>query len=85
MQAMQLAFLLLLPSILMSMFPFHSVPAWAQDLDNLLPMTHFLRVMRAIMLKGANSSEIGFEFSVLAAFIPAFAILALLRFRRTLD
>jgi ABC-2 type transport system permease protein len=87
MQAMQLTFFFLLPSILMSgfMFPFHGMPMWAQDIGNLLPMTHFLRVVRAVMLKGANWSEIGFEFSVLAAFIPIFAMLALLRFRTTLD
>ena len=87
MQAMQLAFFFLLPSILMSgfMFPFHGMPEWAQDLGSLLPMTHFLRVVRAIMLKGANWSEIGFEFAVLTAFVPAFSLLALARFRRTLD
>ena len=87
MQAMQLTFFFLLPSILLSgfMFPFHGMPIWAQDLGNLLPMTHFLRVVRAIMLKGANWSEIGFEFAMLATFAPAFAILALLRFRTTLD
>jgi ABC-2 type transport system permease protein len=58
---------------------------WAQGLGNLLPMTHFLRVVRAIMLKGANWSEIGLEFALLMAFIPASSLLALLRFRRTLD
>jgi ABC-2 type transport system permease protein len=87
MQAMQLTFFFFLPSILMSgfMFPFHGMPVWAQDLGSLLPMTHFLRVVRAVMLKGANWSEIGFEFAALTAFVPAFSILALLRFRRTLD
>ncbi len=87
MQAMQLTFFFLLPSILMSgfMFPFHGMPMWAQDLGNLLPMTHFLRVVRAVMLKGANWNEIGFEFAMLTTFIPVFAILALLRFRTTLD
>ena len=87
MQAMQLTFFFLLPSILLSgfMFPFRGMPAWAQALGNILPMTHFLRVVRAVMLKGANWSEIGFEFSVLALYVPAFALLALLRFRRTLD
>ena len=87
MQAMQLTFFFLLPSILMSgfMFPFRGMPDWAQYLGSLLPMTHFLRVVRAIMLKGANLSEIGYEFALLAAFVPAFSILALLRFRRTLD
>ncbi|MGA8714430.1 MAG: ABC transporter permease [Roseiarcus sp.] len=87
MQAMQLTFFFMLPSILLSgfMFPFHGMPMWAQDIGNLLPMTHFLRVVRAVMLKGANWSEIGFEFAMLATFIPVFSILALLRFRTTLD
>jgi ABC-2 type transport system permease protein len=87
MQAMQLAFFFMLPSILLSgfMFPFHGMPEWAQALGDVLPMTHFLRVVRAVMLKGANWSEIGFEFSLLALYVPAFALLALLRFRRTLD
>ena len=87
MQAMQLTFFLLLPSILLSgfIFLFHGMPAWAQDLGNLLPMTHFLRVVRAIMLKGANWSQIAIEFAMLATFVPLFAIRALLRFRTTLD
>ena len=87
MQAMQLTFFFLLPSILMSgfMFPFRGMPGWAQFIGNLLPMTHFLRVVRGIMLKGANFSEIGYEFALLCVFVPAFATLALLRFRRTLD
>jgi ABC-2 type transport system permease protein len=87
MQAMQLAFFFLLPSILMSgfMFPFRGMPDWARFVGNLLPMTHFLRVVRAIMLKGANFSEIGYEFGYLCLFVPLFATLAMLRFRRTLD
>ena len=87
MQAMQLTFFFLLPSILMSgfMFPFRGMPDWAQAVGNLLPMTHFLRVVRAIMLKGADFAEIGREFAILSLFVPVFATLALLRFRRTLD
>jgi ABC-2 type transport system permease protein len=87
MQALQLTFFFLLPSILMSgfMFPFRGMPDWAQFIGNLLPMTHFLRVVRAIMLKGANFREIGQEFAVLSVYVPLFATLALLRFRRTLD
>ena len=87
MQAMQLTFFFLLPSILMSgfMFPFRGMPAWARWIGDALPMTHFLRVVRAIMLKGANLFEIGDEFLILCLFVPLFAGLALLRFRRTLD
>jgi len=87
MQALQLTFFFFLPSVLMSgfMFPFRGMPEWAQFVGNLLPMTHFLRVVRAIMLKGANFHEIGQEFATLALYVPLFATLALLRFRRTLD
>jgi hypothetical protein len=87
MQAMQLDLFALPPSILMSgcMFPFRGMPAWARFMGDALPMTHFLRVMRAIMLKGANFHEIGDEFLILRSFVPLFAAFALLRFRRTLD
>jgi ABC-2 type transport system permease protein len=87
MQAMQLTFFFFLPSLLLSgfMFPFHGMPGWAQDFGQTFPLTHFLRVVRAVMLKGANLDEIGFELAVLALFIPLYAMLALLRFRRTLD
>ena len=87
MQAMQLTFFFFLPSILLSgfMFPFHGMPGWAQDIGEIFPLTHFLRVVRAVMLKGANLHDIGLEFAMLALFIPIYAILALTRFRRTLD
>jgi ABC-2 type transport system permease protein len=87
MQAMQLTFFALLPSILMSgfMFPFRGMPLWARVVGDLLPMTHFLRVVRAIMLKGADFYEIGDEVLILCLFVPLFGAFALLRFRRTLD
>jgi ABC-2 type transport system permease protein len=87
MQAMQLTFFFFLPSLLLSgfMFPFHGMPGWAQDFGQTFPLTHFLRVVRAVMLKGANLDDIGFELAVLALFIPVYAMLALMRFRRTLD
>jgi ABC-2 type transport system permease protein len=87
MQAMQLTFFFFLPSLLLSgfMFPFHGMPGWAQDLGQTFPLTHFLRVVRAVMLKGANIHDIGFELGVLALFVPIYAALALTRFRRTLD
>ena len=87
MQAMQLTFFFFLPSILLSgfMFPFHGMPGWAQDVGEILPLTHFLRVVRAVMLKGANLSEVGFELSILGLFVAIYAFLALTRFRRTLD
>jgi ABC-2 type transport system permease protein len=87
MQAMQLTFFFFLPSILLSgfMFPFSGMPRWAQAIGEVLPLTHFLRIVRGIMLKGAGLSDIGRELFVLLLFVVTFAGLALMRFRRTLD
>jgi ABC-2 type transport system permease protein len=87
MQAMQLTFFFFLPSMLLScfMFPFRGMPLWAQDLGELLPLTHFLRLVRAVMLKGASFTDVRPTFAALIAFVLAFALLALTRFRRTLD
>ena len=87
MQAMQLTFFFFLPSLLLSgfMFPFRGMPIWAQWLGEIFPLTHFLRVIRAIMLKGADWPTVSFEIAMLCVFILAYAGLALLRFRRTLD
>jgi ABC-2 type transport system permease protein len=87
MQAMQLTFFFFLPSLLLSgfMFPFGGMPGWAQVVGETFPLTHFLRVVRAVMLKGATLADIGVEFAALGVFIPAYAVLALLRFRPTLD
>jgi ABC-2 type transport system permease protein len=87
MQAMQLTFFFFLPSILLSgfMFPFRGMPDWAQWLGELFPLTHFLRIIRAVMLKGADWPAISFEVSILGVFIAAYMVLALMRFRRTLD
>jgi ABC-2 type transport system permease protein len=87
MQAMQLTFFFFLPSLLLSgfMFPFAGMPQWAQYLGEIFPLTHFLRVVRAVMLKGASFADISFEFSMLFLFIPVYALFALLRFRTTLD
>ena len=87
MQAMQLTFFFFLPSILLSgfMFPFRGMPEWAQWLGEIFPLTHFLRVIRAIMLKGADWPTVSFEIAILCLFIVAYAGVALVRFRRTLD
>lgn len=87
MQAMQLTFFFFLPSILLSgfMFPYRGMPLWAQYFGELLPLTHFLRIIRAVMLKGAEFAAISTEVVWLCGFILFFAALALLRFRRTLD
>ncbi|MGD9913936.1 MAG: ABC transporter permease [Rhizobiaceae bacterium] len=87
MQAMQLTFFFFLPSILLSgfMFPYRGMPEWAQTFGEILPLTHFLRIIRAVMLKGADFATIASEAAWLVLFIVLFAGLALLRFRRTLD
>ncbi|GAA5656013.1 putative multidrug ABC transporter permease YbhR [Brucella sp. NBRC 13694] len=87
MQAMQLTFFFFLPSLMLSgfMFPFRGMPDWAQALGEIFPLTHFLRIVRAVMLKGAHLSDIAGEVNALIFFVFLFASLALLRFRRTLD
>jgi ABC-2 type transport system permease protein len=87
MQALQLTIFFFLPSILLSgfMFPFRGMPIWAQWIGELLPLTHFLRIIRAVMLKGAEFPAVAWETSILGVFIVVYATVALLRFRRTLD
>jgi ABC-2 type transport system permease protein len=87
MQAMQMAFFVFLPSLLLSgfMFPFRGMPVWARVLGELLPLTHFLRVIRAVMLKGADYAAVSAPLAALILFAIAYAVLALLRFRNTLD
>jgi len=87
MQAMQLTFFFFLPSILLSgfMFPFGGMPGWAQLLGEVFPLTHFLRLVRGVMLKGADAAAVTAPFVALGAFVLAYALVALLRFRRTLD
>jgi ABC-2 type transport system permease protein len=87
MQAMQMTFFIFLPSMLMSgfMFPFHAMPDWAQVIGEALPITHFLRIVREIVLKGAGFPDIVGDLWPLTLILLALASLALLRFRRTLD
>lgn len=87
MQAMQLTFFFFLPSMLLSgfMFPSRGMPVWAQAIGECLPLTHFLRAIRAIMLKGAGIADLTWELGWLAGLAALYAGLALLRFRRTLD
>jgi ABC-2 type transport system permease protein len=87
MQAMQMTFFVFLPSILLSgfMFPFQGMPAWARALGELIPNTHFIRAVRAVMLKGASFADVAAELLALTAALLAIATLAVLRYRRTLD
>jgi ABC-2 type transport system permease protein len=86
-QAMQMTFFFFLPSIMLSgfMFPFDGMPGWAQVIGEILPLTHFLRIVRGIMLKDNSLSEIWPNLWPLILFMFAAASVALARFRRTLD
>jgi len=85
-QAMQMAFFFFLPSILLSgfMFPFRGMPEWAQWLGEVLPLTHFLRILRGILLKGNGIQEILPNLWPIALFLLAAAAIALRRYRETL-
>ena len=86
-QAMQMAMMFFLPSILLSgfMFPFAGMPVWAQYLGECLPLTHYLRIVRAIMLKGATMQNLHFDALALAVLMLLAMTIAVTRFRRTLD
>src|SRR3954465_11663595 len=86
-QAMQLSMMFFLPSILLSgfMFPFAGMPVWAQYLGEGLPLTHFVRIVRAIMLKGATLSNLQTDALALLALTLVAMTIAVTRFRRTLD
>ena len=87
MQAMQMTFFFFLPSILLSgfMFPFRGMPGWAQVIGEAIPLTHFLRIVRGVMLKGGGFAEVWPNVWPLALFWLAVATIALVRYRRTLD
>lgn len=87
MQAMQLTFFFFLPSLLLSgfMFPYRGMPGWAQALGEIFPLTHFLRLIRAVMLKGSDYAGVAQPMAALALFVLIYASIALARFRRTLD
>nr|WP_281375210.1 ABC transporter permease [Aquabacterium terrae] len=86
-QALQMTFFFFLPSILLSgfMFPFRGMPGWAQAIGELLPLTHFLRIVRGILLKGNGIAELWPELWPMLAFVLVAGVLALTRYKRTLD
>jgi ABC-2 type transport system permease protein len=86
-QAMQMTFFFFLPSILLSgfMFPFRGMPYWAQVIGQALPLTHFLRIVRGVLLKGNGLYEIGAELWPIALFAGIALVIAVLRYRQTLD
>ncbi len=86
-QAMQLAFFYFLPSILLSgfMFPFRGMPDWAQYLGNIFPITHALRIIRGIILKGNGLTEIAPSLWPIGLFLVIISFVALKRYRETID
>ncbi|HWA08694.1 MAG TPA: ABC transporter permease [Opitutaceae bacterium] len=86
-QAVQMAFFFFLPSILLSgfMFPFRGMPVWAQYIGSCLPNTHFLRIVRGILLKGNGLAEIAPELWPLALFLLVAMTIGVKRYRQTLD
>lgn len=86
-QAMQMGFFFFLPSILLSgfMFPFRGMPVWAQWIGEVFPLTHFLRVVRGVLLKGNDLAAILPNVWPIAAFLLVAALVALNRYRETLD
>jgi ABC-2 type transport system permease protein len=76
-----------LPNILLSgfMFPFAGMPRWAQWIGETLPLTHYLRIVRAIMLKGSTLADLQFDTLALTGLMLIAMTVAVTRFRRTLD
>ena len=86
-QAVQMAFFFFLPSLLLSgyMFPFRGMPGWAQALGEALPLTHFLRIVRGILLKGNGLAECAPDVWPIALFVIGMLALGIKRYRQTLD
>jgi ABC-2 type transport system permease protein len=86
-QSMQMTLFFFLPNVLLSgfMFPFRGMPQWAQWIGEILPLTHFLRIVRAVMLKGAGLADVAAHALPIAVFIAVVGAIALKRHRQTLD
>ncbi|MBI2736905.1 MAG: ABC transporter permease [Rhodospirillales bacterium] len=87
MQATQVSFFFLLPTILLSgfMFPFRGMPEWAQWLGEMMPATHYIRITRGVILKAAIFDDVDQEMAALIVIVLATAALAIGRYRMTLD
>jgi len=86
-QAMQMTFFVFLPSILLSgfMFPFRGMPIWAQTIGEAFPLTHFLRIVRGILLKGNGLPDVARELWPIALFAVVMLTIGVKRYRQTLD
>jgi ABC-2 type transport system permease protein len=86
-QAMQMSMMFFLPNILLSgfIFPFAGMPIWAQWIGETLPLTHYIRIIRSIMLKGSNLSDLRYDAIAMSMLMLIAMTIAVTRFRRTLD
>jgi ABC-2 type transport system permease protein len=86
-QAMQMSMMFFLPNILLSgfIFPFAGMPIWAQWIGETLPLTHYIRIVRSIMLKGSNLSDLHYDAIAMFVLMLIAMTIAVTRFRRTLD
>ncbi len=86
-QAVQMAFFVFLPSILLSgfMFPFRGMPHWAQTVGEVFPLTHFLRIVRGILLKGNNVIDVSLQLWQIVLFAVIVLAIGIKRYRQTLD
>ena len=86
-QAMQMSFFFFLPSMLLSgfMFPFRGMPYWAQVIGEMFPLTHFLRIVRGILLKGNGIADVAPQMWQIALFAAVALVVAVKRYRQTLD
>jgi ABC-2 type transport system permease protein len=86
-QAVQMAFFFFLPSMLLSgfMFPFRGMPGWAQVIGEMFPLTHFLRIVRGILLKGNGAEAVWMQVWPIALFALVAVVVGVMRYRRTLD
>ncbi len=86
-QAIQMAMMFFLPNMLLSgfLFPFAGMPVWAQWVSEFMPLTHYVRIVRAIMLKGSTLIDLQVDSLALAGLMLVAIVIAVTRFRRTLD
>jgi ABC-2 type transport system permease protein len=86
-QAMQMSIMFFLPNILLSgfLFPFAGMPTWAQWVGEALPLTHYLRIVRAVMLKGSSLGDLHYDAAAMFVLMLVAMTIAVTRFRRTLD
>jgi ABC-2 type transport system permease protein len=86
-QAMQMSMMFFLPNILLSgfIFPFAGMPIWAQWIGEALPLTHYIRIVRSIMLKGSNLADLHYDAIAMFVLMLIAMTIAVTRFRRTLD